>query len=453
MRCRILLLAGALLIWPALPPDATNYDVAQPIWVHGITPTPQALEIVGILKDAASEGLDPQRYEGPLWDTRLAALQTGSLSPGHFNSELSDAVLRYASDRRFGRANPDAPRDVDIADWVFQRLASSNDPNAAFQELDPPFEDFRRLRAALAKCQRLSEQDADERPQGLKKPGEPAVAHHSPPLNPPSARRIRQIQIAMERWRWLPRDQPGPSIIVNIPEFRLRALDASGKTELSMKVVVGKAHGLHTPAFSADMQYLIFRPYWNVPPSIQRKELIPDIETDPSYLASNDFEVTDSRGHVVSRGGVSSGILDGLRSGEFQIRQRPGAKNALGGLKFVLPNSNDIYLHDTPTKRLFANARRDFSHGCIRLEKAADLAAWVLQDRPEWTKARILAAMSGGPPARQVNLSQPIPVHIVYQTAVAGEDGKMHFFDDIYGLDAALYRQITTAAPGPRPRG
>ena len=445
MRYRTLLSAGALLIWLALSPDATNpgatnNDSPEAIWIRSITPTPQALQIVSILKDAASEGLNSQDYDGPLWDARLAALQTGALSPGQFNSELSAAVLRYASDRRFGRANPDPPRDADIARWVFQRLVSSNDPNAAFQELDPPFEDFGRLREALADYQQLSGEDAGEKPHGLKTLGE-------------QRHRIRQIQLAMERWRWLPHDQPGPSIVVNIPEFRLRALDASGKTQLAMKVVVGKAHGFHTPQFSADMEYLIFRPYWNVPPSIQHKELIPEIENDVSYLSNNNFEVTNSAGAVVSTGRVSNEILNGLRSGAFQIRQRPGPKNALGGLKFVLPNSHDVYLHDTPSRSLFAHARRDFSHGCIRVEKAAVLAAWVLQDRPGWTKERILAAMSSGALARQVNLSHHIPVHIVYQTTVIGEDGVPHFFDDIYGLDEPLYRQLTNAAPGPHPRG
>src|SRR5262249_45652666 len=142
----------------------------------------------------------------------------------------------------------------------------------------------------------------------------------------------------------------------------------------------------------------------------------------------------------VSTGRVSSEILNGLRSGEFQIRQRPGPKNALGGLKFELPNPYDVYLHDTPSRSLFAHARRDFSHGCIRVEKAAVLAAWILRDRPEWTKERILAAMSSGKLARQVNLSHPIPAYIVYQTTIVGEDGVTHFFNDIYGLDEALYR-------------
>jgi murein L,D-transpeptidase YcbB/YkuD len=194
------------------------------------------------------------------------------------------------------------------------------------------------------------------------------------------------------------------------------------------------------------MKYVIFRPYWNVPPSIQRKELVPGIEKDPSYLAKNGYEVTDADGGVVSAGAVSSEVLAGLRDGKLQIRQRPGAKNALGGVKFMLPNPNDVYLHDTPSRRLFSRARRDFSHGCIRLERAADLAVWVLRDRPEWTRDRIEAAMTKRGAPLQVNLSHPIPVLIVYQTAVAGDDGSAYFFDDIYGQDDVLDQQL--AIPG-----
>ena len=540
MRGRALPLAGALLIWPALHAVSTNcgaelctlivsgnlselrwpdfsdqrqnlerlYEFRSytPIWLRNNEPTPQALKTIEALKDAGSEGLDPRNYDGPLWDGRLSALRSGAITPHRFDLALSVSALRYASDRRFGRVNPSPVRDADLATWVFQRLASSNDPQAALPELDPPFEDYRRLRMALEAYQGAAQGDSQKLPVP-KRPVEPGQPYDgaarlaavlrltgdfpsggAPPkpgiyegalaqavkrfqsrhgLNPDGrlgpktleelnaglARHARRLLLALERWRWLPRDRPGPSIIVNIPEFRLRALNASGKTELAMKVVVGKAHGFHTPQFSADMKHLIFRPYWNVPPSIQHKELIPEIENDVSYLSNNNFEVTNSAGAVVSTGRVSNEILNGLRRGAFQIRQRPGPKNALGGLKFVLPNSHDVYLHDTPSRSLFAHARRDFSHGCIRVEKAAVLAAWVLQDRPGWTKERILAAMSSGALARQVNLSHHIPVHIVYQTTVVGEDGVPHFFDDIYGLDEPLYRQLTNAAPGPHPRG
>jgi L,D-transpeptidase YcbB len=200
------------------------------------------------------------------------------------------------------------------------------------------------------------------------------------------------------------------------------------------------------------MKSVIFRPYWNVPLSIQIKELIPEIQKDPSYLTKNDYEVTDSSGKMVSSGAVSQGIMEGLRSGKLQIRQRPGPKNALGGVKFVLPNEHDVYLHDTPARELFAKSRRDFSHGCIRLENALELAVWVLHDRPEWTRERVQAAIEGRETI-EVPLPQPIPVRIEYQTAAVGEDGSVYFFDDIYGLDEALEEQLTTAGLGPRPRG
>jgi L,D-transpeptidase YcbB len=144
--------------------------------------------------------------------------------------------------------------------------------------------------------------------------------------------------------------------------------------------------------------------------------------------------------------------MEGLRSGKLKIRQRPGPKNALGSVKFVLPNDNDVYLHDTPARQLFARSRRDFSHGCIRLENALELAVWVLRDRSEWTRERIQAAIEGGE-TTEVSLPQPIPVRIEYQTAAVGEDGSVSFFDDIYGLDEALAEQLTNGGFGPRPRG
>jgi murein L,D-transpeptidase YcbB/YkuD len=158
--------------------------------------------------------------------------------------------------------------------------------------------------------------------------------------------------------------------------------------------------------------------------------------------------VIDPSGRVVSAGAISSGVLAGLQDGKFQIRQRPGAKNALGGVKFMLPNPNDVYLHDTPSRQLFSRTRRDFSHGCIRLERAVDLAVWVLRDRPAWTRGRIQAAMTAGGPPLQVNLSHPIPVLIVYQTAVAGDDGLAYFFDDIYGQDDVLDQQLISPGSG-----
>jgi murein L,D-transpeptidase YcbB/YkuD len=174
--------------------------------------------------------------------------------------------------------------------------------------------------------------------------------------------------------------------------------------------------------------------------------MIPKILHDRNYLASNDFEVVNSDGGFVTDGTVSDDVLDGLRSGALNIRQKPGPKNALGLVKFIFPNSYNVYLHSTPAAELFSRARRDFSHGCIRVENPVALAAWVLRDRPEWDVARIQAVMKGGQ-TMQVNLTHPIPVLIIYTTAVVEPDGEVRFFPDIYGDDASLKRALAAGYP------
>jgi len=196
------------------------------------------------------------------------------------------------------------------------------------------------------------------------------------------------------------------------------------------------------------MQYVVLRPYWEVPYSITRAETVPHILRDPGYLAKENMEVVDSGQNVVSAGTVSGEVLDQLRAGKLFVRQQPGPKNSLGLVKFVFPNSYNVYMHDTPSTELFAKSRRDFSHGCIRLERPADLAAWVLRDNPGWTPQRIQAAMNGAT-TQQVNLAHPIPVLIVYATVVVPEDGLVHFYDDIYGHDAALEKALAKGYPYP----
>ena len=185
-----------------------------------------------------------------------------------------------------------------------------------------------------------------------------------------------------------------------------------GNVALAMKVVVGKAFRSETPVFAKDMRYIIFRPYWNVPPSIQRRELVPQIRKNRDYLVKNAYEVTDSRGEVVSEGEVSDEILEGLRRGGLSVRQRPGPKNSLGLVKFMFPNEFDVYLHSTPATELFSRSRRDFSHGCIRVEDPERLAVWALDEKPSWTEDRIRAAMQGTDTI-QVNLDNPIPVLVL----------------------------------------
>ncbi len=218
---------------------------------------------------------------------------------------------------------------------------------------------------------------------------------------------------------------------------------------IGIKIVVGKAYGHHnTPVFSDMMKYVVFRPYWDVPPSITRAEMVPHVVHDPDYLANKGFEIVDSKRNVVSTGTVTPEALGQIRAGKLFIRQKPGPKNALGLVKFVFPNSYNVYMHDTPATEFFAKSRRDFSHGCIRLEKPADLAAWVLRDNPDWTPDRIREAMNGTA-TQQVNLAQPIPVFIVYATVVVPEDGVIHFYDDIYGHDYALEKGLAKGYPYP----
>lgn len=257
------------------------------------------------------------------------------------------------------------------------------------------------------------------------------------------------MQLTLERWRWLPAAYQEAPIVANIPEFRLRAYDKDFNIGVTMKIVVGKTYGHHnTPVFTDTMKYVVFRPYWEVPPSITRAEMIPHIVRDPDYLANKGFEVVDSKRNVVSTGKVTPEVLGQIRAGKLFVRQKPGPKNALGLAKFVFPNSYNVYIHDTPSTEFFAKARRDFSHGCIRLEKPADLAAWVLRDNPGWTPDRIRAAMNGTV-TQQVNLAHPIPVFIVYATVVVLEDGVVHFYDDIYGHDTALEKALAKGYPYP----
>jgi L,D-transpeptidase YcbB len=257
------------------------------------------------------------------------------------------------------------------------------------------------------------------------------------------------LRLALERWRWRPTDFPRPPIVVNIPEFELRGLGPDYTPEIKMRVVVGKAFHHRTPVFTGNLSYVVFRPYWNVPLSIQRSELVPKILRDRGYLAKGNYEVTDGRGTVVTGGAIDDGVLAKLRAGRLFIRQKPGPKNSLGLVKFIFPNDNNVYLHDTPSVALFARARRDFSHGCIRVQDPTSLAVWVLRGKPGWDRDRVVAAMTGTTDNVTVTLDQPIPVLILYGTAVAPSDGKIYFYDDIYGYDAELEKVLSQGYPYP----
>jgi murein L,D-transpeptidase YcbB/YkuD len=211
-----------------------------------------------------------------------------------------------------------------------------------------------------------------------------------------------------------------------------------------MPVIVGRAMRGETPMFIGEMRYVEFSPYWNVPPSILRNELLPQLTRDPSLLQREDMEFVSTRGGGSARATLDEAALAGLRSGELRLRQRPGPKNALGGVKFVLPNTMDVYLHGTPAQALFERTRRDFSHGCIRVREPAALAGFVLRGQPEWTPAQIDAAMVSGT-NRIVKLAAPIPVVVFYTTAIVDTRGHALFLPDVYGHDRKLANALRTA--------
>jgi murein L,D-transpeptidase YcbB/YkuD len=260
-------------------------------------------------------------------------------------------------------------------------------------------------------------------------------------LRVPPTRRVRQIELALERLRWLPHLVDQRLVFINIPMFRLWAWDAlppSGAPAVGMDVIVGRALNTQTPVFVEEMREVIFRPYWNVPPSILRHEVLPMIEGDPDYLRREDMEIVRGAGDDAQPVDATVENLESLRRGALRLRQRPGPRNALGLVKFVFPNEQNVYMHGTPAQALFSRSRRDFSHGCVRVEDPVALAEWALADRPEWKRDGILAATTGSQ-SIHVKLTRPIQVILFYTTAaVMPDDGTLRFAEDIYGHDARL---------------
>jgi murein L,D-transpeptidase YcbB/YkuD len=463
-------------------------------------------------KGLSAEDYDGPRWRDRLAKLKPTASEPTEKDAVQFDAALTVCVMRYISDLHIGRINPkhfDFDLDVqakkyDLPQFVKEDVVDAPDVAANFAQVEPPYPGYQRTIQALhAYLQYAKEYNGQPLPAIGKTiaPGESytgvaqlaqflhlvgdlpadanipadATVYQGPlvdavkryqgrfgrtadgkitaqtlaDLNTPLSARVQQMQLTLERWRWLPIGLHAAPVVANIPEFRLRAYDENFKIVLTMNVVVGKAYDHDTPVFADSMQYVIFRPYWSVPYSIAKAEFIPKISRDPDYLEKRGFAVVDSRQQVVASGPVSPDVLQQLRAGKLFIRQNPGPKNALGLVKFIFPNSYNIYMHDTPDQVFFSKTRRDFSHGCIRLEKPADLAVWVLRGNTgNWDMARVRAAMNGDAP-QQVNLARPIPVLILYATVIVTEDGVVHFYDDIYGHDAALEKALAKGYPYP----
>jgi murein L,D-transpeptidase YcbB/YkuD len=266
-------------------------------------------------------------------------------------------------------------------------------------------------------------------------------------LNVPVEKRIRQIELNLERWRWLPQNLGNPYVMVNIAGYGLEVVENESPV-LTMKIVVGTAYQ-KTPVFSGKMTYIEMNPYWNVPHSIATEETLEKIQKDPNFLAKENMKVLTA-GQTGEA--VNPASIDWLALSEnnfpYRLRQEPGPRNPLGRIKFMFPNKHSVYLHDTSDPQLFRKERREFSHGCIRIEKPMEMAAFVMKGNKEWPIEKIKAVLKTKE-TTVANLSKPIPVHILYFTAWGNGDGTTHFLEDIYRrderLDRALQPKIKTA--------
>ncbi len=504
--CKIIVLGRAPdLRWPDFA-DFRSRLVAfyapsyAPAWLTADGITPQARAMIALLKEADRKGLKPEDYDAGLWEQQIAHLDRSQ-----FDVCLTVSVMRYLADLHFGKANPgffhlDAKyHDFDIPTFIQLKLKDAADPAALItSEVEPPYEGYKRTQTALAEYLLMAQQPEAKLSSlaATVEPGSPyaevgplsqrlhqlgdlsrdpedstvyrgalveGVKHFQSrhglepdgrlgkatieQLNVPLSQRVQQLRLALERWRWVPHTFSHPPIVVNIPEFTLRTLNSSYETDLEMKVVVGSSYENQTPVFSADLGYITFRPYWNVPTSILQNEMLAKLEADRNYLAIHRYQLINATERVIpTPHGLTDGMLRGLRAGQYRIRQMPGPNCALGLLRFGIPNEHNVYLHDTPSQTLFALARRDFSHGCVRVERPVQLAEWSLRETDSWTQAKILAAMHG---ARtfQVDLKNPIPVLLVYATAIVLRNNEVHFTPDIYRQDALLENRLAQGYP------
>ncbi len=253
-------------------------------------------------------------------------------------------------------------------------------------------------------------------------------------LNHPYTERLEQIEESLKWLATIPVPDTESIVIVNIPAFQLfawKAADAGKKATLTMPVVVGKAARSRTPILAAEIEYLVFRPYWYVPRGIVVKEMLPAYRKDPAYFEKHELELTATSDDDKPGMAATPENIELLRAGSLGVRQRPGPRNALGRVKFIFPNDNSVYLHDTPAKSFFERERRDFSHGCVRVSDPPALAAFLLRNTPGWDAAAIAAAMDAERP-QVVYLKPTVPVWLLYTTAAASVDGTLAFYEDVY---------------------
>ena len=459
----------------------------RPVWVEGNEVTARGRGVLDALSRAGEDGLDPARYRHDVASRlmeRVASEEEGAGLDESARADyladidlvLSEGYMRYATDIVTGTIDPElvgrawrVQRDAEPTELVL-RSAVRGDPLEVVQKLRPATPYYGRLMQALSRLRQVQEAGGwpqvpegttvaegdssagvaalrarlsaseDRREATLAQQGAANAAFYDrdlrdalrhfqtrhglyddaklgsatvTELNHPVEERIAEVKLNLDRWRWMPRELGDLFVLVNIAGFELEVVE-NNRTIEAMNVVVGKI-GDETPVFSDTIEHVVVNPYWNPPTSILKEEILPAIARDPGYLARNNMEWV----------------------GDGRVRQKPGRGNALGKVKFLFPNSDDIYLHDTPSDHLFARARRDFSHGCIRLERPLDLARLIVAKATNHSTSS-LQAMLNTSSEKWINLKRPIPVYITYFTAWADEDGTLNFHHDVYGHDEEL---------------
>ncbi|MHB8810812.1 MAG: L,D-transpeptidase family protein [Desulfobulbaceae bacterium] len=474
----------------------------RPLWVGSEGPGAKALTIANTLNASFDEGLNPDDYAVPaisrLWQSREPA------ELAQLDILLTQGLSAYLTDMAYGRTEAclldpqlfatTGENVINEPGQLILQASRAPDLDRFLQDQVPTHDAYRLLRTALARYRALADQGGwphiEPGPSikpGMEDPRVPAVRSllwingdysgadgSSPRLDPelvaavqrfqvrhnlnsdgvigkktlaamnvPIAERIDQILINMELWRWLPHKLDGKQLYVNIAGFYLQARDDE-LVEFATPVIVGKVYH-KTPVFSDRIRYIEFNPFWNIPASIAKNEIVGEVQKDPDYLRKNNIRIFNGWGdndYEVDPATIDWRTIGG-KIKRYRLRQDPGPDNALGRVKFALPNRYDVYLHDTPTHELFKQEDRAFSHGCIRVNRPVELAYYLLSgDDKAWTMERIQQILDQGK-RTIILLKKPVPVHILYRTvAVDPASGAVSFFKDIYGRDALLRQAL-----------
>lgn len=482
----------------------------DPVWVNDEAPTERAHELLNILENSIYDGLDPDDYDVRTIRELMASSHAGELA--ELDLRLSLSLMEFLSDLGSGRTEPSSldpelfvyPQDIDKMGAI-EAAAEAENIGVFVGGYRPRQVAYWRLKGVLANYRAMArhggwpsiddgpllrEGDRSPRvaqlrarlrrggdyhqPLDLKAPIDPELfdralakaverfqdrhgleqdGHVGPrtlqALNVPVEERIEQMVLNLERRRWISDKTASRYIHVNLADFHLELIDG-GEVTFDTPVVIGSLYN-KTPVFSADMTHLVINPYWNVPPSIAGDELLTKVRADSRYFEKNGFDLFEdwsADAEVLDSTRIDWASLDGDAFG-YKLRQRPGPNNALGRLKFMLPNEYNIYLHDTPDRTHFSENQRSFSHGCVRVADPEALANAILESQSDWTLDQIEAAVQSGE-RKQVNLDSSLPVQITYLTAWVDDHNRVHFRDDVYDRDQILADALTEK---PRRRG